>query len=114
MCEYRLPFTANITPLYRRHIDCAFGVNIDLHKYPLIHRRRDNGPPFPQRLLRNRGKVGVGVVSRRGATIYMLLYKVRQSQAEKVGVLYIFLIFNYPNGGEWCSLTQPLTEIGAY
>ena len=43
-----------------RHIDCAFGANIDLHKYPLIHRRRDDGPPSPQRLLRNRGKVGVG------------------------------------------------------
>ena len=123
-----------------RHIDCAFGANIDLHKYPLIHRRRDDGPPSPQRLLRNRGKVGVGVVSRRddgppllggaapfssrqrratfldngkvtpqnllifgrrgkvgcvvshrGATIYMLLYKVRQSQAGKSRcVIYIF------------------------
>ena len=28
--------------------------------YPLIHRRRDGGPPSPQRLLRNRGKVGMG------------------------------------------------------
>ena len=41
-----------------RHIDCAFGANIDLLEYPLIHRRRDDGPPSPQRLLRNRGKVG--------------------------------------------------------
>ena len=90
MREYRLPFTANITPLYRRHIDCAFGANIDLHKYPIIHRRRNDGPPSPQRLLRNRGKVGC-VVSHRGATIYMLLYKVRQSQAGKSRcVIYIF------------------------
>ena len=32
--------------------------------YPLIHRRRDDGPPSPQRLLRNRGKVGMGVINR--------------------------------------------------
>ena len=31
-----------------RHIPCAFGVNIDLLDYPLIHRRRDDGPPSPQ------------------------------------------------------------------
>ena len=30
-----------------RHITCAFGANIDLHKNPLIHRRRDGGPPSP-------------------------------------------------------------------
>ena len=34
-----------------RHIDCSERANIDLHKYPLIHRRRDDGPPSPQRLL---------------------------------------------------------------
>ena len=32
--------------------------------YPLIHRRRDDGPPSPQRLLRNRGKIG-GVIELR-------------------------------------------------
>ena len=63
MCEYRLPIGKYRAAL--RHIDCADGANIDLHKYPLIHRRRDDGPPSPQRLLCNRGKVGVGVVSQR-------------------------------------------------
>ena len=29
-----------------RHIACAFGANIDLLEYPLIHRRRDGGPPL--------------------------------------------------------------------
>ena len=29
-----------------RHIACAFGANIDLLEYPLIHRRRDDGPPL--------------------------------------------------------------------
>ena len=29
-----------------RHIDCAFGANIDLLEYPLIHRRSDDGPPL--------------------------------------------------------------------
>ena len=44
MCEYRLP-----TGKYHavRHITCAFGANIDLLEYPLIHRRRDDGPPSP-------------------------------------------------------------------
>ena len=32
-----------------RHITCAVGANIDLHNYPLIHRRRDDGPPAPRR-----------------------------------------------------------------
>ena len=43
-----------------RHITCADGANIDLLYCPLIHRRRDDGPPSPRRLLRNRGKVGIG------------------------------------------------------
>ena len=42
-----------------RHIACAFGANIDLLDYPLIHRRRDGGPPSPQRFFQNRGKVGM-------------------------------------------------------
>ena len=32
-----------------RHIACAVGANIDLLEYPLIHRRRDDGPPAPRR-----------------------------------------------------------------
>ena len=32
-----------------RHITCAEGANIDLLEYPLIHRRRDDGPPAPRR-----------------------------------------------------------------
>ena len=77
-----------------RHIDCAFGANIDLHKYPLIHRRRDDGPrssaepppfrhakgvpPFPlsgkstpQRFFQNRGKVGMDG-EYRGATSFFI------------------------------------------
>ena len=39
--------------------------NFEFAHFPLIHHRRDDGPPSPQRLLCNRGKVGVGVVCRR-------------------------------------------------
>ena len=46
-CEYRLPIGKYRAAL--RHITCAFGANIDLRKYPLIHRRRDDGPPAPRR-----------------------------------------------------------------
>ena len=54
--EYRLPIGKYRAAL--RHITCAFCANIDLRKYPLIHRRRDGGPPSPRRFLQNRGKVG--------------------------------------------------------
>ena len=60
-----------------RHIDCSERANIDLHKYPLIHRRRDDGPPSPQRLLCNRGKVGVWG----STTAVNLFHKARRSRA---------------------------------
>ena len=41
--EYRLPIGKYHAV---RHITCAVSANIDLHKNPLIHRRRDGGPPL--------------------------------------------------------------------
>ena len=96
-----------------RHITCAFGANIDLLEYPLIHRRRDGGPPSPQRLLCNRGKVGVEaeptndgqpfpqsllIFGLRGRLVYGWIANERRSifstklgkaERTKVGVLYI-------------------------
>ena len=104
-----------------RHIDCADGANIDLLEYPLIHRRRDDGPPSPQSLPTSgmRGKVGVGVVSRhddgpptpssrrRRATFPAIgkVYPTKLGEAEqaKVGV-----------GAEPSFLEKVGTEKGAY
>ena len=142
-----------------RHIACAFGTNIDLHKYPLIHRRRDDGPPSPQSSAEPSGRrlvwvwfvdapakphpfrhakgvppfpiagtstpqslpkigrlCGVGWLCGeppRGDNIHASLQRSAKPSGKSRCVI-LFLIFNYPNGGEWCGLTQPVTEIGAY
>ena len=104
-------------------------------QYPLIHRRRDGGPPSPQRLLRNRGKVGVGGESCRdddrrarnsptdGGECVGLPQQVRAARrrvllslrAEKgcrdgqqVGESRRARTFP-TDGGEWCSLAQLVT-----
>ena len=57
--EYRLPLGKYRAAL--RHITCAEGANIDLRKYPLIHRRRDGGPPSPQSSAKPSGRRSVRV-----------------------------------------------------
>ena len=95
--EYRLPFSANIEPLleaYRLRLWRKYRFS----QYPLIHRRRDDGPPSPQRLLRNRGKVGVGGESCRDDD-----RQARNSPTdggECVGLLHT------PEGGECVGLPQ--------
>ena len=78
--EYRLPLGK-----YRavRRITCASGANIDLRKYPLIHRRRDGGPPSPQSLpiFGMRGKVG-----RKKGACATAVFILGKAERAKVGI----------------------------
>ena len=86
-----------------RHITCAVSANIDLHKNPLIHRRRDDGPRSSAEPPPFRHAKGVPPFPLSGKST-------PQSSAKPSGRRLIFFNFQLPNGGEWCSLPQPVTE----
>ena len=81
MCEYRLPIGKYHAV---RHITCAEGANIDLLEYPLIHRRRDGGPPSPQSSAKPSGRRLVLRQSCRGGCCFPT--KLGKAERAKVGV----------------------------
>ena len=100
-----------------RHIDCAFGANIDLHivpsstvaatTVPLLHKARQS-------------RAGEGwCVDRRTDSSPTPSSRFQRATFPAIGKVYPTKIFsksgegrcirNFPNGGEWCSLTQLVT-----